>query len=178
MKTSPTLSTSVCEEKNYRKVYNDQSKNLRNFLYYKCGDINKAEDMVQDAFITLWNNCKTVIIEKAKSYLFTVGNRLFLNDYQHQKVALNFEKIQTPKSQNETPEYILEEKEFKIQLEEAISNLTEGQREVFLMNRIDKTPFKEIAGKLELSVKAVEKRMHNALINLKKNLVELENHKI
>lgn len=178
MGTIANHTTSICDEKNFRRVYNAQSKNLRNFLYYKCGDLNKAEDMAQEAFITLWNNCKAVLIEKVKSYLFTVGNRLFLNEYQHKKVVLKFEKNYLQKNQLETPEFLLEEKEFKHQLEQAISNLSEPQREVFLMNRIDKIPFTEIAEKLDLSVKAVEKRMRNALINLKSNLAELENHKI
>jgi RNA polymerase sigma factor (sigma-70 family) len=57
----------------------------------------------------------------------------------------------------------LEEQEFKQQLEKAISDLPEGQREVFLLNRIDKKTYREIAEMLGVSVKAIEKRMHKAL---------------
>ena len=38
------------------------------------------------------------------------------------------------------------------------------------MNRIDKLSYKEIAEKLSISVKAVEKRIHNALIALRKEI--------
>jgi len=36
------------------------------------------------------------------------------------------------------------------------------------MNRIEKLTYREIAERLELSVKAVEKRMHKALLELRK----------
>lgn len=70
------------------------------------------------------------------------------------------------------------EDEFKDKLEMAISNLSEKQREVFLMNRIDKMTFGEIALELEISVKAVEKRMGIALRTLKEDVEELRLFKI
>jgi RNA polymerase sigma-70 factor (ECF subfamily) len=66
----------------------------------------------------------------------------------------------------------LEEKEFSAKLEKALSKLSESQRIAFLMNRIDGKKYKEIAEILNISVKAVEKRIHNALLNLRK---EIEN---
>ena len=62
----------------------------------------------------------------------------------------------------------MEEQEFKNQLEKAIEALPENQREVFLMNRIDKMKYREIAEALGISQKAVEKRMHKALLELRK----------
>ncbi|MEM9681140.1 MAG: RNA polymerase sigma factor, partial [Bacteroidota bacterium] len=70
--------TSVCEEHVYNDIYDRHSQYLFNFAYYKCGDRNIAEDIVQEAFIKLWQNCKNVMIDKSKSYLFTVANNLFL----------------------------------------------------------------------------------------------------
>jgi len=69
------------------------SKPLRNFLLYKFGNQEKAEDMAQDAFIKLWQNCSSVPIEKAKSYLYTIANNSSLNEIAHQKVVLQYEKI-------------------------------------------------------------------------------------
>ncbi|MEM7514507.1 MAG: sigma-70 family RNA polymerase sigma factor, partial [Bacteroidota bacterium] len=53
-------------------------------------------------------------------------------------------------------------------LEGAIAALPEKNRVVFLMNRIEKLTYQEIADSLGLSVKAIEKRMHKALIELRK----------
>ena len=60
------------------------------------------------------------------------------------------------------------EKEFKERLEEAISQLPDKQRTVFLMNRIDKKTYREIAELEGVSVKAIEKRMGMALKTLRK----------
>ena len=50
----------------------------------------------------------------------------------------------------------------------AIQNLNETQRVAFLMHRIDGKKYAEIAAELEISVKAVEKRIHLALVELRK----------
>lgn len=169
---------SVCDEIIYQQVYNKNASTIRNFLYYKCGSLAKAEDIMHEAFIKLWENCGSVILEKSKSFLFTVANRLFLNHVSHQKVVLAFEKNTFSNTNKEDPSFQMEEKEFKHKLESAISSLSEGQREVFLLNRMDKLSYKEIAAMLDISVKAVEKRMHLALIALKKSVDELKIHKI
>ncbi len=160
-------SKSVCDSIVFQELYENHSKTLHNFIYYKCGNQAQAEDLVQEAFIKMWNNCAKVIYEKAKSFLYTVTNNLFLNEVAHKKVVLKFNQIPVKEHTNESPDFLMEEEEFKEKLEKAISDLTEGQREVFLLNRIDKKTYKEIAELLEISVKAVEKRMHGALVNLR-----------
>jgi RNA polymerase sigma-70 factor (ECF subfamily) len=148
-------------------------------MYYKSGNLQRAEDLMHESFIRLYENCTKVIFAKAKSFLYTVANRLFLNEVTHQKVVLNFEKSSNlEKTFNESPDFVMEEKEFKEKLEKAISSLTEAQREAFLMNRIDKLSYQEIADRLDISVKAVEKRIHLAMISLKENLEELKFRKI
>ena len=145
-----------------------QAEALRNFMYYKTGNLAQAEDFVQDAFSKLWENCAKVPIEKAKSFLFTVANNLFLNQVEHKKVVLKFKNRPQKQQSDITPHFLLEEEEFRQRLEQAIADLPEGQRIVFLMNRMDKKTYREIAEILEISVKAVEKRMHKALSALRK----------
>tara|TARA_B100000809_G_scaffold62387_1_gene59160 strand:+ start:1081 stop:1611 length:531 start_codon:yes stop_codon:yes gene_type:complete len=171
-------SKSVCEELNYQPLFENHSKALRNFIYYKSGELQLAEDIMHDSYIKLWEKCTDVFFDKAKSYLFTVANRLFLNHVENNKVVLKFEKEDVRTETPSTPDDLLDDKEFKIRLEHAISSLPEGQREVFLMNRIDKVPFKDIAILLDLSQKAVEKRMALALKALKNKVSELNTYKI
>jgi RNA polymerase sigma-70 factor (ECF subfamily) len=98
-----------------------------------------------------------------------------LNVIAHQKVVLNYAKSSPNKeSTNESPEFLLEEEQFKSKLLHAIEKLNEKQRVAFLMHRIDGKKYAEIAKELEISVKAVEKRIHLALIELRK---EFENFK-
>ena len=67
------------------------------------------------------------------------------------------------------PVPILKNPEF-VSSSEAISDLPEKQKEVFLLSRIEKMKYREIAEMLEISVKAVEKRMHLALLEMKEKI--------
>ena len=164
------IEKSVCNKRVFNEVFDLNSESLRNYLYYQCGDLQQAEDLVQEAFIKLWNNCKKVLFEKARGFLFAVSKNAFYNQVEHQKVVLKYAQQARKTSENETPEFQLEEKEFMQRLQTAISDLPEGQREVFLLNRMDQMTYKEIAEFLGVSQKAVEKRMHKALVKLRKTV--------
>ena len=154
----------LCDESSFNAFYLKQIQAVHNFAFYKCGDQDNALDLVQDAFSKIWENCSKIDYTKAKTYLFTTVNNLFLNTIKHKKVVLEYAKASPYiDTNNQTPEYLLEEEEFKAKLQNAIAGLTEGQREVFLMNRIDGKKYREIAEILNLSQKAVEKRMSGAL---------------
>lgn len=161
-------STSVCEESTFTKIFKDYAKSLHNYLFFKTGNHDLSEDLTQEAFTKLWQNCASVIPQSAKGYVFKTANNLLINNHNHQKVVLKFEKLPHSDRSHESPEYLLEEKEFKIKLENAISELPEKQRVVFLMSRIEKKTYKEIAEFLGISKQAVEKRMYNALDQLRK----------
>lgn len=161
---------SLCNSKIFEDVYSRYSDDLFNFLYYTLGDKNKAEDVTQNVFLTLWEECKNVTLEKVKSYLFTLGRNKSLNLIKHDKVVFNFRSEVNNSINLEAPDYQIEYNEYKKLLENTIGELNEGERQVFLMNRIDKKKYTEIAEELGLSVKAVEKRMHNALAHIKAKL--------
>lgn len=165
MKANPVAP--LCQESVFDQVYRDELQSLYRFIYYKCGQSDMAEDLTQEAFVKLWENCSKVEQEKVKAFLFTVARNLFINIVNRKKVALRFQKEQIESSGPDTPAFLLEQQEFQVRLEKAINELTEEQREVFLMNRIDGLKYREIAELLGISQKAVEKRMHKALIRLR-----------
>ncbi|WP_298119995.1 sigma-70 family RNA polymerase sigma factor [Flavobacterium sp.] len=159
----------LCSDAVFKSIFQLNFKLIRNYLIYKYKDADRAEDVAQNAFVILWENCKVLKPEQAKSFLFTTATRLSLNQIKHEKVVSNFE-LKSNKSElnSESPEFLLEENELRKQLESAINQLPEKQREVFLMNRFENQSYTEIASLLGLSVKAVEKRMHLALVTLRK----------
>lgn len=167
------LNDNICNETIFSSVFDKYSKDLHDFLYYKFGESFNPKDKVQEAFIKLWQNCSKVSPNKAKSYLFTVANNLMLNEAAHQKVVLAYQKIAPKNYTNESPEFIMQENEYMQKLQKAISNLTEAQRAAFLLNRIEGKKHKEIAVILDISTKAVEKRIYGALKKLREDIDEL-----
>jgi len=99
--------------------------------------------------------------------VFKTANDKLLNQYEHEKVKLKFKKKPRLNHTKESPEYLLVEKELNLELEKAISDLPEKQRVVFLLSRIDKKPYREIAEILGISKQAVEKRIYKALDKLR-----------
>ena len=156
----------VCEEKVFNAIFNSNSKTIFNYIYYKYGNEEKAYDAVQEAFVKLWENCAKVAPEKAKAFVYKVANNLYLNVLKAEKVRLKYAD-KSPKISQESPEFLMEEKEFKEKLDRALNSLPENQRTVFLLNRIDGKKYAEIAEMEGVSVKAIEKRMHLALKTLR-----------
>lgn len=165
-----SLHSSSCEEHVFSKIYNDYAKDLHDFIYYKFGESFNPEDKVQEAFIKLWKKCKDVPPNKAKSFLFTIVNNLSLNDAKHKKIVLKYQKKPVKNETSITPEFIIEEKEYLKKYQDVLQKLPEGQRVAFLLNRAEGKKHKEIAQMLNISQKAVEKRIYTALGTLKKEL--------
>jgi len=160
----------ICNQKVFENIFNSYAKDVKRFLYFKTQDMDLAEDILQDTFVKLWDNCGKVSYDKSKSFLFTVAKNLFFNIKKHEKVVHKYQKQKPSVNNHETPEFLMIEKEFLIKIEEAIASLPEKQKEVFLLNRIEKKRYKEIAETLGISVKAVEKRMHLALRVMKEKI--------
>jgi len=164
----------ICKEKVFNGIFKTYSKDLYNFLYYKYGANNNPQDVVQVAFEKLWKNCKKVLPEKAKSFLYTVANNEMLNAIARKKTVLNY-SLQKPKDYTlESPEFLLEEKEYHDRLQRALEELSEEHRVTFMLNRVEGKKHQEIADMLGLSRKAVEKRIYTALKILREK-VELTN---
>lgn len=168
----------ICDDQIFEEFYTSNAGRLRNYIYYKCGELQVAEDIAQESFIKVWDKCKDILFEKARSFLFTVGHRLMLDKIKSQKVRLTFVKQMAPSVNKEDPYFMLRQEEFRTHLEEVISELPEGQREVFLMNRIDKLSYTKIAEILGVSETAVEKRMSKALFKLRERIEEFKKYKI
>lgn len=160
------LGKNTCEEKVFNELFKTHAKDLYKFLYYKFGADNNPSDLVQDAFVKLWDNCAKVPPEKARSFLFTVANNQMLNELSRKKTALKYGLDQHRVQTVQSPQYLMEEKEYMERLQAAINSLSEEQRAAFLLNRIEGKKHREIAEMLGISQKAVEKRIYGALASI------------
>ncbi len=170
-----SLPLDICDESLFSSIYNKHAQNLHDFLYYKYGDRLNPGDKAQDAFAKLWENCKKVTLEKAKSFLFTVANNLMLNEAKHQKVVLKYQSESPKEHTNETPEFLLEKEQYYKKYQLVLSKLSEEQRTAFMLNKVEGKKHEEIAELLGVTRKVVEYRIYSAFDALKK---ELENFRV
>lgn len=158
------LKESLCNPQVFEKVYRIHSQDLFRFLTYTFKDRTISEDVTQNVFLKLWDQCDRFNLSNIKSLIFTMGKNLTLNELKKNKFSEG--EVSNHIQFSESPQFLLEEKEFKKKLTRSINQLNKNERTVFLMNRIDQLTYREIAIRLEISQKTVEKRMHNALKQL------------
>jgi RNA polymerase sigma-70 factor (family 1) len=158
------------EKKEFVEMFHRLYSPVRNFIYYQTGDKDLADDLAQDTFSKIWEKRETVRQETAKSLVYTIASNLCKNRFEHNKIVFEFASNYTQTNVSASPEFEMEMKEFNERLKMAINQLNEKNRTVFLMNRIDGFTYNEIAENLGLSVKAIEKRMKNALDELKQQI--------
>lgn len=168
------MSDTVCDEKVFSTIYKRFSKDVHDYLYYKFGNQININDISQDVFVKLWDNCKKVSIDKARAFLFRVAKNMTLNELKHQKVILNYEVFAPPNYTNESPEFLLEEEQFLIKYQTALSKLTEEQRVAFSLSKIEGKKHKEIAEMLGITQKVVEYRIYTAFEMIKSEIKEIK----
>ena len=122
-----------------------------------------ATDIAQECFMRVWEKRNGFKDPPGKALLYKIANDLFISRYRKNLVAQNYISNSKPPDDCESPEEIMQYKELKRKYELALHKLSEKQRMVFLMSRSEGLKYLEIAERLNLSVKAVEKRMKNAL---------------
>lgn len=156
----------------FKTVFNTWQGTIFNFLLFKTKDPDLAEDLLQEVFLKLWNvRSRLNENQSLKNYLYTIADNLVLNVIRHDKVVAKHRSDADVVifTNTENPEFMLQEKEWKSRLENAIASLPEKQRIVFLMSRLEDLSYQEIADRLSISIKTVETHMVKALKQLREN---------
>ena len=157
-------------QRTFKNLFDQYFERVRNYIFYRCGDPELATDITQETFMKIWD--KQLIPDKGKetALLFKIAGDLFISDYRKKQTALKFAGIAKQGNNNPSADDEINYNELKAKYEKALSAMNEKQRVVFLMSRNDGFAYKDIAEHLEISVKAVEKRMHEALKYLKEKI--------
>jgi RNA polymerase sigma-70 factor (ECF subfamily) len=154
----------------FRSVFDQYYESIRSFAYYKTGDVELADDVVQEVFLKLWANRATVRDDTVKALLYTIATNTIKNHYKHQQVVYRFERQGRGDERADAADTNVRQEELNRQLQDALAAIPEKARDVFLMNRIEGLSYTEIAQRLNLSVKAIEKRMSEALAVLRSRI--------
>lgn len=160
-------------EEAFAQIYDFYWKRLLYMAISKLRDLDEAEDVVQDIFVSLWNRREDLFIRTSlNSYLaVAVKFRVLkaLAKKQHQEKYSNHQLTFTPLSDNSTQEWI-EFEELTARMNDAIAKLPEKCRLVYQLKKQAYYSQKEIAQELEISEKTVEAHLAKAMKSLRANL--------
>jgi RNA polymerase sigma-70 factor (ECF subfamily) len=153
-------------------IYDNHFDNLRRYLYYRSGDQDLSADIAQNVFMKIWKKKIDISKGNIKSLLFKMGTDEFISNYRRSKIERDYVNSQDFKLVHENNDQN-DFAEKKQKFEKALMTLTDKQRVALLMNKMEGLTYKEIAESLNLSQKAIEKRISQALSALKNILNDL-----
>lgn len=155
------------EFKDFFEIYFDP---VRSYIYYNCGDTDLATDIAQDVFVNVWEKKFDLHDKRIKGLLYKMAKEMYITRYRRIMVERRYIESIRFDYEGLPADADIKYSEMKERYEAALAKLPATQREVFLMSRNEQLKYSEIAERLELSVKAVEKRMTGALAYLRKVL--------
>ena len=154
---------------------------LRNYASHFIADVDDVEDIIQDGFVNLWNRRAMLTGVSLSSMLFTMVRNGCLNFLKHKAIAEGYnarelqllngsEALYNYDFLGSADEELLYD-ELQRQIADVLRRLPERSRQVFVMSRFEGLKNKEIAERLDISVKVVEKHVTKSLAMLRKHIL-------
>jgi len=162
-------------ESAYEMIFRSFYQPLCRYAYSFLEDKEEAEEVVQSAFITVWEKRKSIDIQTSlKSYLYRMVRNGCLNVIKHEKVKQQHvaHEMAVTEASYESVAQKVYATELEIKITEAIKVLPEQCRLVFQLSRFEELKYQEIADQLNISVKTVENHMGKALRIMREQLKE------
>ena len=156
------------DEKAFEKLFKMYYRYLCNFASKIIEDDIAAEEIVQDFFVKFWERRTELSVESSlKNYLFRSVKNLCLNYIKHNNIKLQHAQkvISESESSNYNHNYI--EVDLAADIAKSIEELPEKRREIFRLSREEGLKYREIAEKLNISIKTVEAQMSLAIKSLR-----------
>jgi RNA polymerase sigma factor (sigma-70 family) len=166
------------------QAYRTEQKRLVNFIRRRVRTQEDAEDILQEVFYQLVTGYSVAEpIGKITAWLFTVASNKIIDWYRKRKpvtmpanhnaesAPINLEDILFDPRQN--PDEVYARSLVWTELAEALDELPEEQREVFVMHELEGRSFKEIAGLTGEPINTLLSRKRYAVLFLREKLQDL-----
>lgn len=155
----------------FKGLFDAYFDTLRSFLVYRGADKEQASDIAQDVFMRIWEKQMEIDPATALRLLYKMAGNMFISRYRRTELERNYRSSLKSDDMDFSPEDSMRYNQLHDNYTKALAALPEKQRTVFLMARMENLTYQEIADRLDLSVKAIEKRMSIALSYLRKTLL-------
>lgn len=133
-----------------------------------------AEDIIQNAFLLIWERREKIDPEKSlRAYLFQIGYSRALNYFRDTK-KFNYSDEAPERTEKDDPGKITEQNQIREEIDLAVSRLPEKRRQVFELCFMSGLTYRETAEMLNISIKTVENHMTLALKDLRESLQQLK----
>lgn len=160
-------------ESAFEMVFRTYYRPLCQYAYSFLNDKDEAEEVVQAAFINVWDKRDQVEIQTSlKAYLYRIVRNSCLNVIKHEKVKKQHvaNEMATGEASHESVSQSVISLELEAKIADAMKALPEQCRLVFQLSRFEELKYSEIADQLNISVKTVENQIGKALKIMREQL--------
>ena len=162
------VAANILDKSTFKGLFDDHYRPLCNVAFRISGDLDQAEDIVQDVFLKIWNQQDLLNVDQnIKSYMYTMVRNHALEIIRRQQLgaritdeilylhtAANSDAI----DDNEIEKYLILDRIYI-----SIRQLPPKCSEVFTLSKVNGLTYVQIAEKMNISVKTVENHMGKAL---------------
>jgi len=161
------------DEAAFRRLFEKYWQDLFQLASKRLRSKDDASDMVQEVFLSLWNNVQQVEIEESLgAYLFvSLRNKIF-NHYEKQSIRLKY-LLSQPFHPVQSEELIwshLSSKELRSVVAAEVSRMPAKMKEIYLLSREQQLSIAEIADLLLLAPQTIKNQLHLALGRIRESL--------
>jgi RNA polymerase sigma factor (sigma-70 family) len=156
----------------YNQIVYSQSDALFRFALKNIKVVEDAQEIVQTSFEKLWINRNNVDPTKCKAYLFRIAYNCMIDIIRKQKREVDMELISNRELQSEQADF----KGLKPILDNALSQISEMQRNVILLRDYEGYSYLEIGEIMNLTENQVKINIFRGRQALQKILGKLENY--
>ena len=175
----------------FEELVSRHEKPVFNFILKRCGQRQRAEELLQETFLRVVRSADSYE-PKAKftTWLYTIARNLCIDRARKQKghTELSLDKPigdspdddtyvdQMADDEANSASVDHDRRAFREQLKEALEELPDKQREVFVLRQFSELKYREIAEVVDAAVPTVKSRMRYALKSLRGHLAEYRDH--
>lgn len=157
----------------FKKFFDQHFDSLYSFLTHHQVHPDAAEDLIQTAFVYIWENRKKIKPGLSlKAYLFRIAYTRMINHFKSESRLTTIDDA--PRVEKKDPADHLEYQDLKSSLDQAIEQLPEKRRVVFISCFLNELTYRETAEMLEISIKTVEAHMVLALKDIRSALQQFQ----
>ena len=161
------------DEVAFRYLFEHYYPSLCLFAKRFIDDRETREDIVQEVFFRLWDKRKQITVtSSAQNYLLTSVRNLCLNYLRRQEVQQPFEESLFDQPDDEEGDRLIQLRELEEQLAQALAQLPPEYRLAFELNRMEGKSLEEVAQRMGVSTRTVERYRDKAIALLQTELKE------
>lgn len=141
--------------------YKKYQRSVFLYIYYKIGNKEEAEDLVQDVFVRLMDYQQMLRVDTIKHFIFTISRNLlydYLRHYYKRLEVTSYIYDQRETCTNETEEQVIA-RDLLFLEKKKVAQLSEQRRKVYMMTRFENKTLPEVSRILNLSSRTVENHL-------------------